>query len=263
MKKSLVFLLVLLALRAASARGADLPRVPATARPVRSVPYPPEAAAQRIEGNVVLTGTMTANGEVTGLRALASSSSVLTPAALGFVSHWKFKPATEGGKSVPLTLNAVVRFRKDARAKPGVGLDPGTMPAPMVGNLMLSPGGPQGQSKSLEGFPVEAQDASITGALDLDLTKASASKSCRLVVTDVFPSGRRVTLLDRTVSGGGTEGTYAAAVTFHRLIRAADPAEKGAHLVNVQIDGRDAGGGMYTVAGAAPAATSPRKMKKK
>ena len=263
MKRSAALFLALLALRAAPLRAADLPRVPAAAHPIRSVPYPPRAAAQQIEGNVVLTGTVTAKGEVAALRPLASSSPALTAAAIDFVSQWKFTPATEGGKPIPLTLNAVVRFRKDARGKPSTGLDPGTMQAPMVGNLVLSPGGPQGQSKSLEGFPVESQDASVTGTIDLDLPKASPSKPYRMVVTDVFPSGRRVTLLDRPVSGGGTEGAYAATVTFHRLIRAGDPSEKGEHLVSVQIDGREAGGGIYTVAGTAPAAARPKRAKRK
>ncbi len=255
MKKCLIVLL-LLSLRA-PARGAGATRIPAEARPIRSAPYPPEAASRKIEGNVVLTGTVTAAGTVTGLHAIASSSPVLTPAAIGFVSQWKFAPATEGGKPIPVTLNAVVRFRKDSRAIPGVGLDPGTLAFPMVGNLVLSPGGPDGVSRRLEGFPVEPQDGSITGTLDLDFPKTLAPKSYRVVVTDAFPSGRQVAVFDQPVSGGKTEGAYAATVTFHRAIRAGDPAEAGTHLVSVKVDGRDAGGGAYAVAGA------PRPAKRK
>jgi TonB family protein len=243
-------------LAALAARGAAPVRVPAVAHPIRSVPYPPEAAQKKIEGNVVLTGEVSVAGRVTGLRALSSSAPELTPPALEFVSQWQFDPATEGGKPVPVALNAVVRFRKDSRASSPAGLDPGTMPAPMVGNLVLSPAGRQGQSKRLEGFAVGPDDGGVAGTLDLDLPRDSAAKSYRVVVTDQFPSGRRVTLLDQPVSGGGNTSVT---LSFHRAIDPADPAEKGAHEVDVAVDAKEAGGGVYRVGGAA----APAKARKK
>lgn len=227
-------------------RGAEPLRVPAAAKPVVSSPYPPQASSRNIEGNVVLTGEVSAAGEVKGLKVLASSSPELSNAAVEFVGRWKFSPAQKNGIPVAVILNAVVRFRKDKRARAGGGLDPGTMPSPMVGNLVLSPAGPAGQSKRLEGFAVERGDRGIAGLLDLDLPRSPAVRSYRVAVTDVLPSGKVVPLDNRVVTGGGG-GDDTVTLSFHRDIDPDRSTETGTHLIRVTVDGRDAGGGVYRV----------------
>src|SRR5215471_10603293 len=118
MRRLALFTLLLGAASIALATGK---RTAAVAKPTRAAPYPPDALS--VEGNVVLTGEVTAAGDVKDLKVHATSSPKLTPAAIDSVSRWKFVPATEDGKPVPITLNAVVRFRKEVGRTRGATLD--------------------------------------------------------------------------------------------------------------------------------------------
>ena len=243
-----------LVLAASAAFAADPPpsgRMAGSAKMISAPPFPTDARKKGIEGNVVLSGVISAEGSVTGLEVLASSSPLLTETGLHYIEKWKFAPAVENGKAVPLTLNAVVRFRKD-RAKVA---DTGSLAEPIVGNLVLTPADLSGKATATEGFPVEARDAGVRGLLDLDLPKAMARAKFRLVVTDVSPSGKSEVILDQAAVATGA--IYA--VTLFRAIDARRREEQGVHTLKVAVDGRNAGGARYRVAGGPATAPPARK----
>jgi TonB family protein len=222
-----------------------------SAKMISSPPFPSDARKNGVEGNVVLSGVITADGSVTGLEVLASSSPLITDTALHYIEKWKFAPAVENGKPVPLTINAVVRFRKD-RARV---TDPGSLGEPIVGNLVLTPADLSGKATATEGFPVENRDSGLRGVLDLDLPKAMAHAKFRLVVTDVFPSGKSEMILDQEAVATGSIYN----VTLYRAIDARRREEQGVHTLKVAVDGRNAGGARYRVAAGPTTAPPARK----
>ena len=74
--------------------------------------YPPEAVQQGLEGRVILSVTIAANGAVTKVTVAESCGhDVLDQAALDAVCRWQFSPATRGGKPVEWTARLPIRFR--------------------------------------------------------------------------------------------------------------------------------------------------------
>jgi TonB family protein len=220
--------------------------------------YPAEAEKKGVSGNVVLTGEITSEGKVTGLRVLASSSKLLDDAAVRHIARSKFSAGKEDGVPTVLLLNAVVRFRSD-RAKPG---ETGTMPAPIVGNFAVMPAEADGRAAAPEGFSIERDDRGVRGELDIDVPKGSAAgKTFHVLVTDRFPSGKTIGVLDRTMRPEAT-GSSLGAIVFRPI----DPTrreEQGIHTLSVSVDGANAGGARYLVASTAapsvPRATSKKK----
>lgn len=232
----------------AGASAAPPPRVAPAQKAYHPLGYPAGAMKKGIEGNVIVAGEITPTGGVTGLHVLASSSPMLESAAEQQVSRWTFTPGTRAGKPVAVTLNAFVRFRKDGAAPQGAPA-PGALPAPIVGNLVVTPADSAGNPSAPEGFAIEKGDAGMAGALTVDLPKTSKPHQYRIAVTDVFPSGREIPVAQQTISGGNTPASASVSFTFHRTIDPASRNETGLHRLRVRVDGRDAGGAEYRVAG--------------
>lgn len=212
-----------------------------------AAPYPPAADKKGVVGNVVLTADIGADGKLGGILVLASSSPLLDDAAVEHLRRSKFAPGMEDGKPVPLVLNAVVRFRKD-RTKLR---ETGTMPAPILGNLAVTPTDEKGKTSAPEGFSVGPSDRGIRGEVDVDLPKGSGSRTFHVVVTDRFPGERTATLLDRKIAPEGPGPSLSA--TVFRMVDRARRDEVGVHTLLVTIDGKNAGGARYRVAGDATA----------
>lgn len=240
--KKLFALLALLGLPAAGS-AASPSRVEAKQKASRMQTYPPEALKKGLEGNVVMTGTVTLAGAVAGLRILKSSSPLFDQAALKTVSAWKFQPATENGRPVAITLNAVVRFRKLnlTTHKPE---GPERIPAPIVSNLTARPTGLDGHPDGPDGFPVIAGDHGISGVIDIDLPGSEAKGNHRVLVEDRLGS-RKVLVLNKEFPGSSA----GIEVTYFRQVDPASSKEQGAHELMVTVDGKGAGGGVYLVKG--------------
>jgi TonB family protein len=236
-----------LALLLPAAIGAADRREP-TPLPAEQAPYPEAARRKDVEGNVVLTGEITALGTVQGLRALASSSPLLTGAAVSEVSRWRFRPAMEDGRPTAVMLNAVVRFRR-VRGAPLPAPTAVAAVVPMVGNLEVRPGDASGAPTGPEGFSIEPGDGGVRAVLDLDLPGGARSRSLRVIVTDRFPGGREVSVLDRPVPAGAARALWT--FVFHRTIDPTAADEQGIHTLEVAVDGRVAGGARYRVDGRA------------
>jgi protein TonB len=72
--------------------------------------YPRLARTARIEGIVVLEGTVNVNGRIDNLHAV-SGHPMLLEAAIKAVEKWKYSPAKVNGHFVPQPVRIEVRFR--------------------------------------------------------------------------------------------------------------------------------------------------------
>jgi TonB family protein len=239
-----------------AAAAASLPLLAAPKRETGNIafppaPYPAEARKSGIEGNVVVTGDVSPDGKANDLRILASSSPILNEPALAHLRRTKFPPGKEDGKIVPLILNATVRFRDDRNRI----ADTGSMPAPIVGDLSVMPAGSDGKPTGPEGFAIEASDAGVRGRLVVDVPKSSGGKTFHVVVTDRFPGGKSLVVLDRSEMADPRAGI---GMDLFRRIDSAKAGERGIHTLEVAVDGRPAGGARYRVGSASSAGASPR-----
>jgi protein TonB len=71
--------------------------------------YPPEAAAQKLRGPVVLQATIGRDGNVEDLK-IVRGSFVLSKAAIAAVKQWRFQPYTVGGRPVQTQTFLTVDF---------------------------------------------------------------------------------------------------------------------------------------------------------
>ncbi len=74
------------------------------------VPYPTDARARGIQGNVVFDILISSDGRVRDLRVVSSPDPSLTSAAEGAVRAFKFRPARMGDKPVAIRLRYTYRF---------------------------------------------------------------------------------------------------------------------------------------------------------
>jgi periplasmic protein TonB len=72
--------------------------------------YPNNARNLRIEGSVVVHGTIDVNGQVTNM-SVVSGAAVLRPAALEAIRKWKYAPGLLDGKPAPTDVDITVEFR--------------------------------------------------------------------------------------------------------------------------------------------------------
>ena len=88
-----------------------LPPLPTWPHKLRHVPprYPSMARSRGVEGDVVLEGTITANGDVTKLVVLVSIP-MLDQAAIDAARQWKYTPATRNGSPVATKATFCVSF---------------------------------------------------------------------------------------------------------------------------------------------------------
>jgi TonB family protein len=71
--------------------------------------YPPLARQARIQGTVVLTAVINANGDMEDLKVL-SGHPMLVPAALAAVKQWKYKPYFLNGQPMKVETTITVNF---------------------------------------------------------------------------------------------------------------------------------------------------------
>jgi protein TonB len=71
--------------------------------------YPALAKTARVEGTVVLEGTVNVRGKVENLRVV-SGHPMLVDAAIHAVKKWKYRPAKLNGQIIPCPVTVNVRF---------------------------------------------------------------------------------------------------------------------------------------------------------
>jgi protein TonB len=76
-------------------------------------PYPDEARKAGVEGTVVLSVTVDAEGKVSAVKLLRGLGYGLDEAAMGEIRRCRFKPATKGGEKVATTISYNYTFLLD------------------------------------------------------------------------------------------------------------------------------------------------------
>lgn len=71
--------------------------------------YPPLAKAARVQGDVILSAIIDANGQITNLQ-LVSGHPMLVPAAISAVRQWRYKPYLLNGQPVEVETTITVIF---------------------------------------------------------------------------------------------------------------------------------------------------------
>lgn len=81
-------------------------------RAIKQTPpeYSDEARRKKLEGTVLLSLVVTANGDTTDIKVTRALGSGLDEKALEAVSQWKFEPATKDGKPVAVKIAVEVSF---------------------------------------------------------------------------------------------------------------------------------------------------------
>jgi len=75
--------------------------------------YTTEARAARISGIVIVEARISETGAVDDVRVMKPLPFGLDEAAAEAVRQWKFRPATQDGKPIPVVFNLTVNFRLD------------------------------------------------------------------------------------------------------------------------------------------------------
>ncbi|MCX6538158.1 MAG: energy transducer TonB [Acidobacteria bacterium] len=75
--------------------------------------YPPEAVKDRLQGEVIMEAMIGADGKVTAVRVIKSTSGVFDAAAMDAVRQWEFTPTLVGGVPTPVRLSVRVAFTPD------------------------------------------------------------------------------------------------------------------------------------------------------
>jgi TonB family protein len=73
--------------------------------------YPEDYRRARISGLVILEVAISETGRVENVGVIRSIGSGLDMAAVAAVRQWKFKPAMQNGKSVPVLFNLTINFK--------------------------------------------------------------------------------------------------------------------------------------------------------
>ena len=73
--------------------------------------YPPEARRARLEGIVLVEGTIDTSGHVKSAKAIRGEPMGLTEAAIAAVSQWEYEPARDSdGRPVEVVFTVTIRF---------------------------------------------------------------------------------------------------------------------------------------------------------
>ena len=81
-------------------------------RAIKQTPpeYSDEARRKKLEGTVLLSLVVTANGDTADIKVTRALGSGLDQKAIEAVSQWKFEPATKDGKPVAVKVAVEVSF---------------------------------------------------------------------------------------------------------------------------------------------------------
>ncbi len=217
---------------AAQTTGAQIIRQP---KPV----YPENASKGLRQGNVNLIGRIGTNGKVQDLRYVDATLDLFVEPAVAAVNAWEFRPARRGGKPVEIAANIAVRFRLEGKTH-------GEIDRPILGDLAVFPADASGRSKAPEGFPVrQGADPRLRVEAVLDVSPDPKPRKVNLWVEAISPKGRRVLIHEELV----TVNPKAADVKIPFTPAIGADWEDGVWLLRFRVEGKDAGGGQFWLAG--------------
>jgi TonB family protein len=200
--------------------------------------YPPDAAKDDAQGNVLLIGRIDAAGNVTDLRLVAATREDFVAPAREAVGAWKFAPAMIDGKAVSSPLNAGVRFRVTGGGR-------GRIPRPILGDVAIFPANASGAKTGPDGMPLRlGKDPALRAEIQLDVPPAEEPRTIAIQVEASSPSGRKIPFFQPPVA----VPALATEVAFPLVAQIGTDWEEGVWIIRFTADGYHAGGGQFWLA---------------
>jgi len=201
--------------------------------------YPENLVKTGKQGNVLLVARIDSAGRLQDVRAIAASDELFVGPAVAAVKTWQFRPARRDGKPIEIATNIGVRFRLQNERR-------GEIPRPMLSNVSIFPADASGKSTGEEGFPIQrGADARLRAEAVLDLSPHDHPHSLTVRVDAFSPKGRRINVYEDTL----TASTKASEIKIPITAKIGSDWEDGVWMLRFFVDGADAGGGQFWLAG--------------
>ncbi len=200
--------------------------------------YPENLAKLQRQGNVLLAGRITVQGRVSDLHLVAASDKDFVQPAAEAVQAWEFRPAMRDGKPVQVFLNVAVRFRMEGEKR-------GSLEAPILGDVAISPADASGRKSAPEGFPIRrGQDPALRAEALLDIPPNAEARTLTVKVEAVSPQGKRVAVFQPPVA----VPARATEVRIPVVARIGPDWEDGVWMLRFTVNGAGVGGGQFWLA---------------
>jgi TonB family protein len=200
--------------------------------------YPEGLLKEERQGNVMLVGRIDARGTLSDLRVVGATHKDFVGPAAQAVEAWKFRPAMRDGKPIEIFANIGVRFRLEGEKR-------GLIPAPILGNLAISPADESGKRTAPEGFPIRrGADRALRAEALLDVPPYTRERTLAVQVEAISPSGRRIAIFQPPVA----VPAKATEVTIAVVARVGPDWEEGVWRLRFMVDGAGAGSGQFWLA---------------
>lgn len=200
--------------------------------------YPETLLKSERQGNVLLVGRIDAQGHMADLRVVGATHTDFVRPAAEAVSAWQFKPATRDGQPIEIFANIGVRFRLEGEKR-------GLIPAPILGDIAISPADESGRRTAPEGFPIRrGKDKALRAEALLDLPPNIQSRTLAVRVEATAPSGKRIAIFQPPVAvpPGATD------VRIPVVAKVGPDWEEGVWMLRFTVNGAGAGVGQFWLA---------------
>jgi len=200
--------------------------------------YPDNLLKTQMQGNVLLVGRIDSRGNLTDLRAIATSHRDFVAPALAAVQEWRFQPALRDGHPAEIFANVGVRFRLQGQKR-------GALPTPILGDIAVSPADEAGRKTAPEGFPLRrGRDPALRAEALLDVPPRPELRTLAVKVQAISPRGRQIPVFQPPVAVPAN----ASEVRIPVVARVGGDWEEGVWMLRFNVDGKSAGGGQFWLA---------------
>lgn len=201
--------------------------------------YPDSLEKTQTQGNVILIGRIDAHGKLRDLLPLATSHELFTEPAMTAVQNWQFRPAIKGGRPVEVAANFVFHFRIQNEKR-------GQIPRPILGDLKVFPADAAGKPRGPDGFPVHrGTDLVVRVEAVIDVSPVDKARSVSVRAEAVSRKGRSLPVFEGSVPVRPKADE--AKVSFSAKV--GPDWEDGVWMLRFSVDGANAGGGQFWLAG--------------
>ncbi len=201
--------------------------------------YPENLQKTGKQGNVLLIARIDSSGRLQDVRAIAASDDLFVGPAVAAVKTWQFKPARRDGRPIEIGVNVGIRFRLQDERR-------GEIPRPMLSNIAIFPADGSGRKTGEEGFPIRrGADPRLRAEAVLDLSPHDHPHTLTVRVDAFSPKGKRINLYEDTLTAPTKAGEIKVPVTA----KIGSDWEDGVWMLRFFVDGADAGGGQFWLAG--------------
>lgn len=201
--------------------------------------YPEQLQKQNQQGNVLLIARIDTAGTLQDIRALAASNELFVAPSIAAVKNWQFRPARRNGKPIEIAANIGIRFRLQTETR-------GQIPREILSNIAIFPADASGKKTGEEGFPIRrGSDARLRAEAVLDIPPPDHEHEFPVRVEAISPSGKRTVVYEDRVDAA----PKATEMPFSVTAKIGSDWEDGVWMLRFFVEGADAGGGQFWLAG--------------